>query len=151
MGLETWPNLVQRPATIAEIQQLQAVVDRDLGDAEKGVSPDTQFTLAYNAALQLCTIALRAEGYEVVRRTPGHHALVINTLPLTLGEQHRETQVFLSFCSTKRHQAFYDQVGVATEKDAEELRRTAGQLREDVLAWLRRSHPELVANPRGQR
>ena len=144
MGLENWPNLVRHQATIAEIQQLRAVVDRDLGDAEKGVSPDTQFTLAYNAALQLCTIALRAEGYEVARRTLGHHALAINTLSLTLGEPHRETQVFLSFCSTKRHQAFYDQVGVVTEKDAEELRRTARQLREDVIAWLRRRHPDLV-------
>jgi hypothetical protein len=144
MGLETWSALNRHRPTRTEIAQLFAVVDRDLEDAGKGVSPDNRFSLAYNAALKLCTIALYAEGHEASRKVAGHHNTVTSSLPHTLGREQEQTSRMLSLCSRKRSQAVYEQVGVVTERDAEELVETARQLRTDVIDWLKRAHPELV-------
>jgi hypothetical protein len=144
MGLETWSSLRPHQPTIAETQQLFEVVDRDLSDASKDVSPDTRFSLAYNAALKLCTIALHAEGYEPKRREPGQHLTAVNSLEQTLGEKQKETMVFLSRCSRKRGRAMYERVGVVSRQDADDLVQTARKLRADVVAWLRRRHPGLV-------
>ena len=67
MSLEQWWRddkwLQKAETTVAEIQQLFLVVDRDLRDAAAGgLSPDGKFSHAYDAALQLCVIPLRAEG-----------------------------------------------------------------------------------------
>ena len=144
MGLETWLSLQPHQPTIAETQQLFEVVDRDLTDASKDLSPDTRFSLAYNAALKLCTIALHAEGYETKRRQLGQHLTAINSLEHTLGEELKETMVFLYRCSTKRGQAMYERVGVVSRQDADDLVQTARKLRADVVTWLRRRHPGLV-------
>lgn len=120
------------------------MVDRDLGDAGKDVSADNRFSLAYNAALKLCTIALHAEGYELKPREPGQHLTAINSLEHTLGPEHKETMVFLSQCSRKRGQAMYEQVGVVSQQDADDLVETARRLRVDVVAWLERVHPGLL-------
>lgn len=146
MSLETWSFLIPHDPTIAEIQQLFDVVDRDLSDAGKDVSADARFSLAFRAGLQLCTIALHVEGYEVKPRSPGHHSLTIQTLPETLGESQRETYVYLSGCSNMRNLIEYERAGVVSANDARELYQTAGELRENVLDWLKREHPELVPN-----
>jgi hypothetical protein len=51
------------PTSRDEINNLLAIVDRDLKDATESISPDWQFGIAYNAVLKLCTILLRAEEY----------------------------------------------------------------------------------------
>ena len=144
MSLETWSSLTPHDPTVAEIQQLFDVVGRDLADASKDVSPDTRFNLAYNAALQLCTIALYAEGLETNRKVKGHHSTTINSLPHTLGEEQRKAHVFLSRCSRQRGQALYERVGVVNQKDADDLVETARKLRADTIEWLKRRHPALV-------
>jgi hypothetical protein len=148
MSLEIWlskvKSVVPHDPTVAGMQQLFAVVDRDLDDAGKDVSPDNLFSFAYNAALKLCTIALNAEGYETARGTSGHHNTAINSLSLTLGDEQKETVVYLSRCSQKRSQAMYDRVGVVNQRDAKDLEQTARKLRTDVIQWLKRLHPNLV-------
>jgi hypothetical protein len=37
----------------------------------------------------------------------------------------------------------YDRVGVVTEQDASELAAFCGELRQEVLAWFNKNHPEL--------
>lgn len=144
MSLETWSSLNPHDPTVAEIQQLFEVVDRSLEDASKDVSPDLQFTVAYNAALQLCTIALYSEGFETRRRSGGHHSVTINSLVETLGESKRKTYVHLSRCSNLRHLIEYERVGVVSARDADELRQTTRKLRADVLDWLKRNHSDLI-------
>jgi hypothetical protein len=57
--------IVAHQATIEEIADLFAVVDRDLEDAAiPRLSADWRLGIAYNAALQLATLALAAEGYR---------------------------------------------------------------------------------------
>jgi len=144
MRLETCSQLLRQEATVAEIAELLAVADRDLKDSGKDLSADNRFALAYNAALRLCTIALRAEGYAVKSGTKGHHNVVINTLVQTLGQAQRETYLFLSTCSSRRGQAVYEVAGTVMDRDADELRAAAEKLRADVVAWLHARHPKLL-------
>lgn len=146
MSLEKWlptGSLLRHEATIAEIRQLFDVVDRDISDASlKGLSADGKFTLAYNAALQLCTIVLHASGYKAAKGG-GHHNTTINALDECMGEAHRETKFYLSRCNRQRSQGIYDRVGVVQESDAADLLETAKSLRQDVKEWLKKNHAEL--------
>lgn len=144
MRLETCSQLVRKEAMLAEIAQLMTLVDRDLGDSGKDLSADNRFEMAYRAALQLCTIALRAEGYAVKSGTKGHHNVVLSTLVLTLGESQRQTYLFLSTCSSQRSHIVYDAAGTVMDRDADELRSAAEKLRADVVAWLHERHPKLL-------
>ena len=147
MSLEQWLRngwLQRDDATVAEIQRLLQVVDRDLADAQAaGLSTDGRFQHAYDAALQLCMIALRAAGYRV-RKGQGHHKYGIDSLRHTLGEQWSETADHIERCSRLRGQAVYERIGVVAEEDAQDLVDTARQLRMDVVDWLKTHHAELV-------
>ncbi len=147
MSLEQWRrNDWLRPSdpTVAEVAQPLKVVDREISDADAGgLSCDGRFMHAYDAALVLCKVALRAEGYAVTKGQ-GHHKYMIESLKFTLGTPWNETSDFLEYCSRKRGQALYEQVGVVGEKDANELLAQAKKLQGDVLAWLEDRHPELV-------
>ena len=69
-----------------EIQNLFKVIDRDIADAGvAGVSADRRFATAYNAALQLATVALLASGYRVTAGK-GHHFITIGSLRFTMGK-----------------------------------------------------------------
>ena len=67
MTLKQWlDNGRLRPhkTTPQEIENLFMIVDRDLKDAETGISDDWRFGIAYNAVLKLCTILLYTEGFK---------------------------------------------------------------------------------------
>jgi hypothetical protein len=73
MSLKQWENsgwLKAEPSSRNEIQNLFVIIERDLKDSRESVSVDWQFGIAYNAALKLCTILLRSEGY---RTAGGNH------------------------------------------------------------------------------
>lgn len=126
----------------AEIADLLSVVARDLDDAHiEALSVDRRFATAYNAALQLVTVVLRAEGFRTAGT--GHHHTTIVCLPEILGEEHRGTADYLDACRAKRNTVDYDGVGVATASDVGELLRECESLRTVVLAWLGREHGDL--------
>lgn len=55
-----------------EIADLLILVTRDMEDAAfEGLSADRRFATAYNAALQLATVVLRAAGYRTA--DAAHH------------------------------------------------------------------------------
>lgn len=147
MTLEQWYRngwLQQADASVPELEQLFNVVDRDLGDAQVvGLSADGKFQHAYNAALQLCMLALRASGYRV-RKGEGQHKRGINSLRYTLGQDWSEMADHVERCSRLRGQSFYEQTGVVSQQDADDLLVAARQLRGDVVNWLKSSHPTLV-------
>lgn len=69
-----------------QIAKLLAAADRSLQDAERGEnSAETRFDLAYKAIMQSALVALQARGYRPDTNRPGHHATVIQSLPLTIG------------------------------------------------------------------
>lgn len=130
------------PTSRQEIANLLAIVDRDMKDATGSVSPDWQFGIAYNAALKLCAILLRAEGYRAAHGL--QHYRTIMAMPLILGESKNADSNYLDACRTKRNKVEYDYVGGATAEDARELLEFVKELREEVLAWLGDNHPELI-------
>ena len=68
MSLEQWVRngwLQRAEPTLPEIRKLLALVDREIGDAQAtGLSNEGRFEHAYNAALQVCMIALRVSGFQ---------------------------------------------------------------------------------------
>jgi hypothetical protein len=145
MTLQQWADfgwVREHRTSPQEVADLLAVVERDIADAQGDISADWRFGIAYNAALRLCTILLYASGYRPERTL--QHYRTIASLPLILGSERREDADYLETCRTKRNTAEYDMAGVATSQDATELVAFVKQLRDDVLEWLGKVHPELL-------
>ena len=86
MSLKSWENngwLKVEPASSNEIRNLLFIIDRDIKDSQEKVSADWQFGIAHNAALKLCTILLRSEGYRPSHGN--HHYRTIMSVPEILG------------------------------------------------------------------
>ncbi|MDY0150026.1 MAG: hypothetical protein RBT03_08070 [Kiritimatiellia bacterium] len=145
MTLKQWQTngwLKIEPTSRDEIANMRAMVDRDLKDAAGSISPDWRFGIAYNAALKLCTILVRAEGYR-----PSHglqHYRAIMAMPLVLGQKKKDDANYLDSCRTKRNTVEYDYIGGASDADADELIEFATELKAEVLKWLKDNHQELL-------
>jgi hypothetical protein len=98
--------------------------------------------IAYNAALQLATAALAANGYRVDRGGGNQHYRTIDALSLTLGTD-ANTIKKLDIFRKKRHLSDYERVGATTGKDVDEMRSIAEKLKSDLLAWFDQNHPKL--------
>ena len=145
MSLKQWEAngwLRKHETSPDEINNLLMIVDRDLKDASEGISADWRFGIAYNAALKLCTVMLYAEGYKAERTL--QHYRTIQALPLILGQEKAKDANYLDACRSKRNIVEYDYVGGATDDDADELIEYGKELRDDVMAWLKKAHPGLL-------
>lgn len=129
-----------------EIEELLHVVERDLKDANQTrLSLDRRFATAYNAALQLATMALHAAGYRTAGQ--GHHWATLRVLPEIMGSKAQKRADYLDACRTKRNVADYDRAGEISEVEVAEILDEVRNFHEDLLDWLRIRHPSLV--PRG--
>lgn len=133
--------IVAHAATADEIGQLFAIVDRDLKDASiQAVSADRRLSIAYNAGLQLATIALAAEGYRPGRDRSHERAI----LSLRHSAQIDSTTVdVLDLTRRKRNAANYEQVDMARETEVRDLLAAVKKLRSEILGWLSKKHPSL--------
>jgi hypothetical protein len=146
MRLQQWKTngwLQAHQTTPAQIADLLAIVDRDLEDSMRDLSPDWQFGIAYNAALKLCTILLYASGYRPEKNLAHYRTLA--ALPLILGDERKDDADYLDTCRAKRNTAEYDAAGTVSQSEADELREFAKELRSDVTAWLKANHPALAS------
>jgi hypothetical protein len=117
-------------------------VERDLDDAQGDISSDWRFGIAYNAALKLCRILLSAEGYR-----PSHelqHYRTLAALPEILGGGKKQDAEYLNDCRKKRNIVEYDDVGGASKSDADELIGFVKEFKDEVIACLKKNHPELL-------
>jgi hypothetical protein len=144
MSLDDWLArrwLIRHHASPEEIRELLAVADRDLKQsAAEGLGADWHLAIAYNAALQCAIVALAAAGYRATREA--HHYRVIQSLTFTLGWSQDDLRLLDAF-RTKRHTAYYERAGIASDHDAQEMQRLAHRLRKEVDDWLSAHHPEL--------
>jgi len=146
MSLKQWAEnnwLLPHETTREEVGNLLSVAERSLGDAEKDISPDGSFMMAYNAALNLCTILLYAEGYRPAK-VPLRHYRTIAALPLILGAEKNKDAIYLDACRIKRNKVEYDYAGVANRSEARELVKFVKTLKEEVIRWLKAKHRGLV-------
>ncbi|MEO7684610.1 MAG: hypothetical protein ABIU86_11835 [Gemmatimonadaceae bacterium] len=122
---------------------LFSVVDRDLQDAKvAGVSSDWRLAMAYNAALQLATLALAAEGFRAERQRA--HERTIASLSHTVGAGRNVIDV-LDAIRRKRNVSNYERAGAASEHEVTEVYDIAVSLRDRVRTWMAEHHPELLA------
>lgn len=144
MSLSDWHKagwLRPHQTSKRQIADLFAIVDRDLEDSARGLSPDWQFGIAYNAVLKLCTVLVYAEGWRPEKNLA--HYRTLQALPLILGESRRDDADYLDACRSKRNTAEYDAPGQVTAAEAKELATFARELRAEVIAWLEKKHPGL--------
>lgn len=96
-------QLKREPPAASELAGLQRSGETRLGDAGKpGLSLDSRFDLAYNAAHALALAALRRLGFRSENRF-----VVFQTLPHTLGLP-AATWRLLAKCHGMRNQAEYE-------------------------------------------
>lgn len=144
MSLTIWAKagwLKAHTPTPAQVAAIFSVVDRDLEDSKQTLSADGRFNIAYNAALQLCSIVLLAEGWKPDKLNAHHRT--ISALPLILGKERQDDADYLDTCRSKRNGLEYDAAGRVSTDEARELRNFAVELREAVIAWLDEKHPKL--------
>lgn len=126
-----------------EVANLLQVVDRDLADASvRELSADRRFSIAYNASLQLATVALYAAGYRSVGA--GHHWITLTALPEVKGSEAQSRADFLNACRLKRNRTDYDRAGIISDAEANEILMEAQAFKADLLEWLRQFHPHLA-------
>jgi len=148
MSLSQWANngwLRSHRTSAKEVQDLFAIVDRDLADVEGDISADWRFGIAYNAALKLCAILLYASGYRPEKTL--QHYRTLQALPLILGSDRKADAEYLDACRIKRNTVEYDYAGGATTKDAQELTEFTRELRDAVMRWLAQYHPDFLPPP----
>ncbi len=145
MSLADWQKngwLLQHDTSAQEIADLLAVVDRDLADsAAEQISADWRMNIAYNAALQAATAALAASGYRAAREQ--HHYRIIQSLRETISAAPQQVAALDAF-RKKRNITGYERVGAVSDADAADIRKLAVEIRDEVMAWLRRSRPHLL-------
>jgi hypothetical protein len=145
MSLQDWLRngwLVEHKTSPAEIAELLAITDRDLADCRvRGLSPDWKLNIAYNAALQASTAALAACGCRAAREA--HHFRVIQSLALTIGMDAGLVRQFDLF-RKKRNIGGYERAGTISDQEANEMTALAERVRQEVMEWLKSSHPEFL-------
>jgi len=98
-------------------------------------------SIAHNAALQLAVAALAVCGYRTGREA--HHYRAIQSLAFTIGASADLVDQLDSF-RKKRNISDYERAGAVSEQEAREMLGLAKSLRETVMTWLKKNHPELI-------
>jgi len=147
VSLTDWEKngwLVHHKTSKKEIQNLLEIIERDLKDSRVGeISADWRFAIAYNAALQCCTIALYCRGYKPAHGQSEHYH-VIQSLLLTMGDDYIEIRDYLNACRSKRNVSDYDSAGTVSESEVKELITTSEELYLKLKKWLYNNYPEYI-------
>jgi len=147
MSLKAWLDkgaLRAHKPSRKEIAGLLALADRSLADARvAAVSAEGRFQFAYGAALAMASAALHASGYRTNSNVPGHHANTVQSLEHTIGAGAALLRRFDTF-RRKRNQISYDAPLAVSRQEAADMLALAEQLRRDVEAWVRATHPTLI-------
>lgn len=118
-----------------EIARLLESAERALKDAAvAGLSSDSCLNLAYRALMQAALAAVMANGYRPATSEPGHHQLLIQALPKTIGLTPERVQVLEAYRKA-RNQMDYRGVPVS-DAVARECVEDARRLLADVRAWI---------------
>ena len=146
MTLKNWRDngwLADHKTSPQEITDLLAVAERDLKDSSApSLSPDWQLAIAYNAALQAATAALSANGYRASREA--HHYRIIQSLAHTIQAKLNVINQLDKF-RKKRNIGGYEAAGRISQQEADEMKKLAKELYEQIAKWLHQNHANLFA------
>jgi hypothetical protein len=134
-----------------ELDGLRAVVERDLKDAAiAGLSEDRRFATAYNAVLQLATMAIACAGYRVSAKQ-GHHENTFTGLELVVGAPAAKLAKYFNTCRKKRNTVDYNLTNIITSTELHELLEKTTEFKELIENWIAKKHPQFArraASPR---
>ncbi len=134
--------LIEHQTSRQEILDLLSMADRDLAQCQAAnLSPDWKLNIAYNAALQAATAALAAAGYRAAREA--HHYRVIQSLVHTIKADESLIGQLDKF-RKKRNIGSYERAGAVSEQEVKEMVALAKDLRDEVIAWLKKNHSGLL-------
>jgi len=140
-------QLKAHPPDGAEVQRLLAAAARNLADARVTmISPETRFDAAYKAVMQAALAVLMAHGYRPDTNRPGHHATVVQGLPLTIGLAPARMAV-LDTLRRRRNLSDYTGEDI-DDSSAEHCIAEAERLLQDVTVWLKTHRPQLMVPQR---
>lgn len=125
-----------------EIKSLRELIERDLKDAGlKGLSADRKFATAYNAALQLCKMAIACAGYRLTVGI-GHHQKTFEAAKIAVTTTDAEKLAdYFEVCRRKRNVIDYDAADTISETEADELLKKAGEFQVLIEDWIAGNHP----------
>lgn len=147
----TWKNLLNNRTVVShtsgknEIKDLLEVVERDLKDASiKELSADRRFATAYNAALQLSTIAIACSGYRI-KSGAGHHFKTFDAVKIAVpGTKTENLADYFDLCRRKRNSIDYDASEVVSESEAEELVEKVEEFKAIIEDWIKNNYPQFI-------
>ncbi len=141
----TWVELLAdkrvkaEPTSKVELDNLRSIVTRSLADvAAPGLSADTRFVLAYDAARTLSLIVVRSEGYRP-RSVGGHYNTFLALEAADAAFAARSA--YFDGCRMKRNDCEYDFAGGVTDTDAAGPLAAAQQFAAEAEAWVKKRHP----------
>jgi len=125
------------------ISRLFDAAKNSLKDAEiVNLSNEGRFDMAYKAIMQLSNTALQANGYRTLTSKPGHHQIMIQSLPQTIG---LEISVMILLDQMRKQRHVIDYSGdLVSANLANEAVRQAKLLMNQVDNWLKKNKPELL-------
>ncbi|MFO7914982.1 MAG: hypothetical protein R6U43_04765 [Candidatus Krumholzibacteriales bacterium] len=136
-------KLRQHKTSKDEIGRLFEVVKRDFRDSRiENLSLDRRFSAAYNAVLQLATIILYSSGYSC--RGYGHHYYTFQAVKYLLEDEFNELIDYFDDCRVKRNKTFYNQAGIASEKEVREFIEEGKKFYQITTLFLEETRPELL-------
>src|SRR5213592_1558512 len=145
VSLKDWQKagwLIDHQTSSREVADLLGVADRDLRDCQiSGLSADWRLNIAYNAALQVATVALAAAGYRAAK--DAHHYRVIPSLGYTIGTDAKRITQFEQF-RKKRNIGGYERAGSISDQEAAEMTSLARALCRLVQNWLKANYHGLL-------
>ena len=128
-----------------ELASLFKIIDRDLADAGiPALSTDRRFITAYNAALQLATVVLRAYGFRTNPNKAGHHRISFDALPEILGSEFQDLTDYFNACRIKRHNCDYTSIGEISNREATEIITETIKFKDIVFKFIKKNYPQLL-------
>ena len=140
-------QLKEHTTDVEEVRRLLAAAERGLTDAGvKAITLETRFDAAYRAVTQIGLVMLLVHGFRTDTNRPGHHATIIQTLPLTLGITN-ERMVVLDTLRRKRNLVDYTGEDI-DDSSVSACLREGRTLLEEAHSWIRQHRPELAPDSR---
>jgi uncharacterized protein (UPF0332 family) len=119
-------------ATQQEIARSMEIAHRDLTDAERILSEslDWAYSIAYNSVLQACRAYMFHCGYRPA--SAEKHKATMAFMLVSVDEPLKEIIKYFDRVRKKRHRVIYDEVGLVSEKEAQQIIQKA----KEFITWV---------------
>jgi uncharacterized protein (UPF0332 family) len=119
-------------ATQEEINKSMEIAHRDLDQSKRILSEslDWAYSIAYNSILQASRAYMFHQGYRPA--STESHKTTLTFMQFSVDPQLKETVDYFDRVRKKRHRVIYDEVGLVSEKEAQQLIQKATEF----IAWV---------------